>query len=129
MTRREMLLGATALACLPLSVRFAFAHRALPPEATAPHQHLRSMLMNIFPDPAAPQALGQAYLERYPAEADVRLLMRSFQDDADLPEARDLAQRLGERRSRDFRDGDTVVVEGWVLARSEARLCALTVLL
>ncbi len=39
-----------------------------------------------------------------------------------------LRSRLDAARSAEFRRGDTVRVQGWVLAASEARLCALVAL-
>lgn len=40
-----------------------------------------------------------------------------------------LRSRLDAARAADFRRGDTVRVQGWVLASTEARLCALAALL
>jgi len=39
-----------------------------------------------------------------------------------------LRRALDDRRRRDFAAGDTVLIDGWILARTEARLCALTTL-
>jgi hypothetical protein len=35
---------------------------------------------------------------------------------------------LADRRRHDFAAGDTVIIGGWILARTEARLCALATL-
>jgi hypothetical protein len=76
------------------------------------------------------RALGHRYLALVPQERDTTLLARTlFGPDYAVPgslaEAR---RRIVASRDRDFAAGDTVVVDGWILARTEARLCALCVL-
>lgn len=79
----------------------------------------------ILASPRAARRIGRRYLAIAPGEADpVRLA-------ATLPALRDpVAQRraLDAARRRDFAAGDTVILDGWILARSEARLCALAAL-
>lgn len=70
--------------------------------------------------------VGRAYLAQYATEGDADLLRRSLVSLAAEP--RSLRRAIGERIRRDFAEGDTVRVEGWVLARTEARLCALCAL-
>ncbi len=41
------------------------------------------------------------------------------------PPREHLVSTLAEAASRDFRDGDTVVVDGWLLSRTELRLVTL----
>ena len=83
--------------------------------------------VGIFRDPEAARSIGQRYLEAYPHEvAHVRRLAADL--DAKRPRGPEAVRRaLAEQRQRDFRDGSVVVVAGWVLARTEARACALTV--
>ena len=80
--------------------------------------------------PALVRSLGARYRELTPAEHDAGALR-----DAILG-ARPLTARLfGARRPvadlvrDDFAHGRTVVVDGWILARTEARQCALFSLL
>jgi hypothetical protein len=74
--------------------------------------------------------IGRSYLRAQPDEASVPWLTRQLFD-VDLSAARatldaeQVLSRLRDGRSRDFTDGDLVVVEGWFLARTEARLLAL----
>jgi hypothetical protein len=75
-------------------------------------------LLALFPDPAAARAIGKAFLRDYPGEADAAHLA------ARLPRR----HRLHMAISADFAAGKTVMVEGWVLSRTEARLCALVAL-
>lgn len=83
--------------------------------------------VEIFRDPEAARSIGRRYLAAYPHEAaNVRRLAAELE--AERPRGPEgLRRALADRRQRDFRDGSVVVVAGWVLARTEARACALTV--
>lgn len=70
--------------------------------------------------------VGRAYLAQYATEADAGLLRRRLV--SLTAEPRRLRAAIGERIRRDFAEGDTVRIEGWVLSRTEARLCALCAL-
>ena len=65
---------------------------------------------------AAARTIGAAYLRAYPRDtlADARVI-------ADLPRAQ-IAARVRE----DFAAGRVVMLDGWMLSVTEARLCALT---
>jgi hypothetical protein len=77
------------------------------------------------------RAIGARYRETTPDERDADALRRA------ILSSRPWAARLRWRRSPsvaelvrgDFADGRTVVVDGWVLAATEARQCALFSLL
>ncbi|MFL5583160.1 MAG: hypothetical protein ACJ8AO_22565 [Gemmatimonadaceae bacterium] len=77
------------------------------------------------------RAIGARYRETTPGERDADALRRA------ILSSRPWAARLRWRRSPsvaelvrgDFADGRTVVVDGWVLAATEARQCALFSLL
>ena len=73
-------------------------------------------LGSLFTRPDAARAIGAAYLRAYPQEARV---VRSLRIAANGRE--DVATRV----RADFAGGDVVMVEGWMLSRTEARLCAL----
>jgi hypothetical protein len=76
------------------------------------------------------ERFARAYLAAAPAEADVaaagRLLGLSAASlrhlGAGLPLPPEEQVRLRALRDRDFRSGDVIRVEGWLFARSEARL-------
>jgi hypothetical protein len=77
-------------------------------------------------DAAPLRRLGIAYLRDHRGEGDPRWLgAQLFGASQERPA---LARRLAERRARDLAADDIVVVEGWLLARSEARFCALLAL-
>ena len=75
--------------------------------------------------------LGQGYLVLHPAERDQQLLSRLLRTalipvGAVPPIGQAALERMLTARARqEFAEQDTVVVHGWVLARTEARLCAL----
>jgi hypothetical protein len=80
---------------------------------------------------AAMISVGRAYLDQTPNEANVARL-RQLLDLAAETRATTLPgpekERLAMRQSEDFRTGQTVLVQGWVLSRTEARLYALAAL-
>ena len=68
-------------------------------------------------------AVGTRYVQTHPDDADLDTLLASFPEIDGYP--LDAAAALGRE---EFRRGDTVVVDGWVLARSEARAAAVIAL-
>ena len=76
-----------------------------------------------FRHPDSAIAIGRRYLSRYPDAAGARLLADEVRraGGGDPAAAR---AALGARVREDFARGDTVRLEGWVLARSECRACA-----
>lgn len=87
-------------------------------------------LENALSDAASARALGSAYLARHPEEADTAALARrvmALLAPYARPTAagRELAEALARLRTTDFRRGDIVDLDGWVLSRSEVMVCAL----
>jgi hypothetical protein len=127
-TRRAVLTMAAIATLLSSRPGLAAANRGLPRSL-----RLRaSRLTGIFSRRQSARAVGRAYLRVAPGEADPQILMGAITgttpdlhrvldhgDDADLGAA------LRNRIRRDFADGRTVSVEGWLLSQTEARLCAL----
>lgn len=85
--------------------------------AAAPPRRLRRAMAVV----------GRAYLARFPHESSPALLKRSLGGGRTMGPADALAAAAA-RRSGDFARGDTVMVGGWLMARSEARACALAAL-
>jgi len=84
--------------------------------------------------PELARRLGRAYLEAGdPAGArSLEAVTRALLDSAGIEldavtflRVADLIQALAGRVREDFAGGETVAVEGWLLARSEARACAI----
>jgi hypothetical protein len=124
MSRRRFVLSMAA-ALAPLSL-VGFAWTRFPALR-------RTALEGLLSDIAGARVIGLRYLAMAPEEADRALLAAElFSGYSDAPsnpiEFDRLRQTLAARRERDFAAGDTVVIGGWILARSEARLCALATL-
>lgn len=95
------------------------------------HTELRLSLERIIGDRDGARQLGALYLTRHPATVDDLL-----RESGGFPAAafgahgrKALARALIDRRTADFAAGRTVVLDGWVVARSEAQVCALLCLL
>lgn len=74
--------------------------------------------------------LGKYYLEQQPEERSAnRLALALFGSNSmrlqSLFEQAGLQQAVGRQHDQDFRDGNVLVVDGWVLTRTEARVFAL----
>jgi hypothetical protein len=120
---------------LPMAFAAARAARAapLPPAAT---EAAADRLRALVPAPESARLIGRAYLAGHPDEGgdDARLARLILADDpgaADAPpmpaDARRLRETVAGRVREDFRHGRTATVDGWILSRTEARLCALWV--
>jgi hypothetical protein len=76
-------------------------------------------------DERALAAIGARYLYDRPDEADVGSLRLFVFGDRSATSVGALCRIACEQAARDFARADVVVIEGWVLARTEARLFAL----
>lgn len=83
----------------------------------------RPELLTLLGDAEVVREIGRRYREKFPEEDDPDALFDSIR--ADLESGGDFATRLDERIRRDFAEDRTVVVDGWILAVTEARQCAL----
>lgn len=89
-----------------------------------------SRLAALIPHADSAARIGGRYLALTPAEADRGLLVASILGREEHEAVGDAVLRrvISDSRQRDFIDGNTVSVDGWVLSRTEARLCALVAL-
>lgn len=88
----------------------------------------------LLPHLHAARLIGSHYLALVPQERSATRLSESVFGDIDAavdgPDALACLRALVDaRRRRDFSTGDTVILNGWLLARTEARLCALSTFL
>lgn len=75
--------------------------------------------------------LGEHYLEIHPEECSANHISYVlFGDESvslySLNDCPDLRQHILRQRDRDFRQGNVVIIAGWVLTRTEARVFALS---
>ena len=100
------------------------------PEVT---RNLAAWLRCIPPGPLTAAVIGTLYLRDAPGERSAAWLARQlFGAELSQPlDAADFQARLRfviERRHRDFMDDDLVLLEGWAVPRTEARLLSLIAL-
>jgi hypothetical protein len=83
--------------------------------------------------PSIRSDVGSAYLARYPAEAGSETLTRLILSHlsqrgcaGSISDDRSLCRAVADCLRDDFAEGYTVSVDGWILSRTEARLCALS---
>lgn len=86
---------------------------------------LRSRLRETLANPDWAREVGRHYLALHPEDADLQRLTEGLLVPESLQDKAAFAGRIGALRVRDFASDDTVCVDGWVLARVEARICAL----
>jgi hypothetical protein len=122
-TRRTVLLGAL----LPLA-------GCVPGQDTQEGERdLASWLCGLAPGPLAAAAVGALYLRNRPTEQSAGWLARQLFDSElsrrlDRAGFRELMQRVVASRARDFEDDDLVILDGWAVPRTEARLLTLIAL-
>jgi hypothetical protein len=93
-------------------------------------------LTDLFRDPDSARVIGQAFLRLTPEEGSSGALVTAI--GAGLPggiaalddpiEPDDLRALLAARIQRDFADDAVVELEGWIVSRTEARLCGIVAL-
>jgi hypothetical protein len=91
-------------------------------------------LRSLVTDPAGARCIGQMYRRQAPAEQDpahlASLILSSLQLSGRDPlrlRRRALAKLFSVGARADFAAGRTVILDGWMLSRTEARVCALWV--
>ena len=120
MNRRQFSIAATALAALPAGAAMSHA-------ATTSGSSFESELARLFSTPQHAIDIGKRYLQLNPEKADRRALLNDLfgRSSISSKSRSSLAGLVSVWQERDFRDGVVVVLDGWILARAEASLCAL----
>jgi hypothetical protein len=136
-SRRVVLAGAGALTVTALvPIDGGRWVRALTAVAEPLERRVARRLVGLLPDPSALHALGRRALATSAGEPDLSSLVRAIALSAPggvaalaAAPARELRNHLAAVHDRELRDGEVVVIDGWVTAAIEARLAALAVLL
>lgn len=127
MTRRRFLVlsgGAVAVAAGAGAVTIAGGGDDQPDAQYELSRHAAA----AFEDPDAARAVGRAYRDSNPKESDERRIVEALtRSNREWGSAGpdDVLRLGGSETKRDFAKGRVVAVDGWYLARTEARLCAL----
>lgn len=98
--------------------------------ASQPTDAVRHAMLTVFKDQEAARAVGERYLADHPEDNDaLRLTETLFGENPGRLSPRSLRRTMNQQRQDDFAADRYVLVDNWVLARSEARACALVALL
>lgn len=128
MDRRRLILGIAALASLAAGrIGLNFVGTRQTAESQDGADAVRR-LTSLFSDRNAAKEVGRRYLVLESNEADIAVLLAALPANEPDINMRTLRAAIQRRRERDFREGNVVLIDGWVMARTEARLCALAAL-
>jgi hypothetical protein len=101
-------------------------------QATAPDRAVRSSAAYFGDRVSAVRAIGEAYLRqlgRDPNRESILAAARGTLESIDrVRDERSAIQTLVRTVREDFERGRVVQLEGWILSRTEAEICALTLL-
>ena len=94
--------------------------------------NIARQLVLVFKDRSSAGVVGRAYLDENKEEDSVAFLASTLVLEtglADLPQlpsgVGDYRERIWNATRRDFDTNEVVQINGWILSRTEARLCAL----
>lgn len=130
-TRREVLLLAAVFGAPLVPWRTILERWAERADRTGSH---RQLLASLIRQQASASVIGEAYLAATPSEANAGTLVEAIFAGLDraaagaagsAPNPEKLRRALLDRVERDFGEGATVSLEGWIVSRTEARLCGL----
>jgi hypothetical protein len=131
MTRRDYLKSAAA-ALLGLFGQRAGAGAAISMHLrSAEDRVLKRRLEQLFSDTDSAKAVGSQYLFTFPGSAGGALdRVRALAASSRFHGANvSLGERIVSQCREDFASGESVIINGWVIARCEADLCAALVCL
>lgn len=121
--RRCLVAGGAAMLVTPLLAQAL----AAAPGHDAPD--LADQVLALFSTPGDAGAVGRAYLARHPAEADRDHLLEAVFGPLRPRQAGHVPANPGVEIAARIRDdldrADVVFVKGWMLSRTQARLCAI----
>jgi hypothetical protein len=127
--RRALLTGLARIGALGVAASSLWPHTGIAvPAGDAAAARLRSALSNA----AGARHIGNIYLQQVSTESGSKAALDALL--ASLALAPEQVLRLGrraltgiiqQRMRKDFQTGDRIVVGGWIISRTEARLCAL----
>jgi hypothetical protein len=121
---------------LHVSAFIGIAHSYARKETVDSVDPLPAKLVRFFSHKESAKNVGLEYLKSTPMEADVHLLTGlicsssgDYREKLLHSDTKRLRELLRQRLCLDFEKDNIVTVNGWILAATEARLCALTALL
>ena len=88
-------------------------------------QRRAALINRFFGGSHDARAVGASYLTAEPAERDADFLWTRLFGSNEPRDRATCSRLLAERIAEDFRNRDVVHIQGWIVARAEARACAL----
>ena len=124
MLRRRFLM---LLSAIPFSIPRVFAHPAN--DKLYDNDQLKQLIESLFTDLSSARTVGLKYLSQHPKAASGAIeRVRQYVKPVASGEKNDLRDCLFKQQQNDFSCGDSIVIDGWVFAQSEADICATLVL-
>jgi hypothetical protein len=80
--------------------------------------------LSLIWDPPTIEAIGKQYRLQTPKEDSERSLAKKLLSDAPGDPGKE-ASTLADKVITDYETGNTVIIDGWILSKTEARQCAL----
>ena len=117
--RNFILLGAAGVAAVSIPTAYYFLTDLEYDQALADPQ-----LLSLIWDTETIKKIGNQYRLQMPSENSERPLVKSLKaaaSEASLANSSNLEEVI----KKDYETGDTIIVDGWILSRTEAPQCAL----
>ncbi len=128
-TRRKFLCGFGGVALVSVSSKYANSHYQ---HLDQNHRDVLSVLDDLVVQPECARVIGKQYLHQYPHEADVATLIGLILQNSPRPLSNDYdgagmtsVSQISRNIRNDFAVGQIVVVDGWYLSKTEARICSI----
>ena len=120
MERRSFLIGITGVTVLTVSGAIYYKTRPIKYDELIVEPQFLSHIW----DTSTITSIGNSYVSQTPKENSENELARALIEDiSGSPE--EMAKSLTEKVAYDFENGDIVMIDGWILSRTEARQCGL----
>ena len=124
LSRRSFLIG------LPIAIAgvagYRYRHRI---EAFLPGDQPRKKLLSFVKYPSHAAIIGGVYLNQYPLESESEMLVSRLSDklalDLTLASDSDIEKALLRTIKDDYTNFQTILLDGWLLSRTECLLAAL----
>ncbi|MDH5368225.1 MAG: hypothetical protein OEW67_14675 [Cyclobacteriaceae bacterium] len=121
MKRREFIIGAASIAAISIpSVYYYFnlGDADYNPLIAEPQS------LSLIWDTETITSIGSKYLQQYPDENNKQTLVKKIVKNISGSDEV-VIQKLNKQIKKDFEIGNTVLIDGWILSKTEARQCAL----
>ena len=120
MERRKFLIGIGSVTVLTLSGAAYYITQPLAYDGSIAEPQLLSQIW----DSETILSIGSTYVSETPDENSENILAKTLLENmSGSPE--EMVKSLNEKVTNDFQKGDIVMIEGWILSRTEARQCGL----